>query len=200
MQGSDLSLAGLLLADGPATDRADQMALYGWLVGAWTMDAVVHMDDGSRHSGPGEIRFAWALAGRAIVNVWVLPGVFHGTTLRFYDARLGAWQSTWIDPVNGRVRRFVGRPAGDEILLLSDEEEPYLRWRFTDVARDNPGQLMGFQPWQVTIMTIALPGFVLAPLLFLMRHGGFRQDPARRDFRQQHAALFVRPFAVPPAR
>ena len=90
MQGSDLSLAGLLLADGPAPDRTDKMALYGWLVGAWTMDAIVHMDDGSRHSGSGEIRFAWALQGRAIVDVWVLPDVFYGTTLRVYDPGIDA--------------------------------------------------------------------------------------------------------------
>jgi len=47
---------------------------------------------------------------------------------------------------------------------------------FSEVARDNPAQLMGFAPWQATIMVIALPGFVLAPLLFFLmreppRHG-----------------------------
>jgi MFS family permease len=40
---------------------------------------------------------------------------------------------------------------------------------FKGIAHDDPGQLLGFAPWQVTIMCIALPGFFLAPLLFLMR-------------------------------
>ena len=39
--------------------------------------------------------------------------------------------------VNGRVRRFIGRPSGGEIVLLSDEEDPQLRWRFTDIAADS---------------------------------------------------------------
>ena len=59
---------------------------------------------------------------------------FFGSTLRFYDPSIDAWRSTWIEPVNGRVRRFIGRPVDGEILLLSDEDEPQLRWRFTDIA------------------------------------------------------------------
>jgi hypothetical protein len=39
--------------------------------------------------------------------------------------------------VNGRVRRFIGGPAGDEIQLLSDEEEPQLRGSFSKVAPDS---------------------------------------------------------------
>ena len=32
------------------------------------------------------------------------------------------------------MRRFIGGPAGDEIMLVSDEEDPHLRWRFTDIG------------------------------------------------------------------
>jgi hypothetical protein len=32
------------------------------------------------------------------------------------------------------VRRFVGRPVGGEIVLDSDEADPQLRWRFTDIT------------------------------------------------------------------
>ena len=84
------------------------------------------------------------LGGRAVQDIWIVPGrgepgegvpplAFHGSTIRFYDASIGAWRSTWIDPVNGRVRRFVGRPVDGEILLLSDEDDPQLRWRFTGI-------------------------------------------------------------------
>ena len=31
------------------------------------------------------------------------------------------------------MRRFIGRPDDGDILLVSDEEEPYLRRRFTDI-------------------------------------------------------------------
>jgi hypothetical protein len=39
MDNSDSQLAPLLFSNGPASDRADKMGLYGWLIGAWTMDA-----------------------------------------------------------------------------------------------------------------------------------------------------------------
>ena len=41
------SFVGALQTGGPASDRADKMTLYGRPIGRWTMDAVVHRDDGS---------------------------------------------------------------------------------------------------------------------------------------------------------
>ena len=31
-----------LLSSGPASDRTEQLKLYSWLIGDWTMDATVH--------------------------------------------------------------------------------------------------------------------------------------------------------------
>lgn len=45
---------------------------------------------------------------------------------------------------------------------------------FDQIARNDPEGLFGFAPWQATILCIALPGVILAPLLFLMR------EPPRR--------------------
>jgi hypothetical protein len=63
---SDPSFFDVLRADGPASDCAAKMRLYGWLIGSWRMDAVVHGDDGTQHKGVGEIHFGWVLEGRAI--------------------------------------------------------------------------------------------------------------------------------------
>jgi hypothetical protein len=93
------SFVEALASDGPAADRADKMNLYGWLIGRWTMDATVHPDDGGAHRGPGEIYFGWVLEGRAIQDVWILPGVFCGTTLRVYDPNIDAWHILWSDPL-----------------------------------------------------------------------------------------------------
>ena len=90
MNDSQAALARLLFADGPAPDRADKMGLYGWLVGAWRMSATLHAPDGS-HQREGEIAFALALEGRAILDVWALPDFFYGTTLRVYDPAIDAW-------------------------------------------------------------------------------------------------------------
>ena len=103
------SFVGALQSGGPASDRADKMKLYGWLIGQWAMDAVVHRDDGSQHRGPGEIHFGWVLEGRAIQDVWILPGLFYGTTLRVYDPGIDAWHIQWSDPVQQFYSRQIGR-------------------------------------------------------------------------------------------
>ena len=88
-----------LCSDKPAVDRAGKMRLYGWLIGRWTFAATVHRDDGTTHKGEGEIHFAWVLEGRAIQDVWILPGVFYGTTLRVYDPAIDTWHILWSDPL-----------------------------------------------------------------------------------------------------
>src|ERR1700730_9809976 len=74
-----------LCSDAPAPDRAEKLSLYGWLIGSWQMQASTFTADGTKHTGRGEIDFVWALEGRAIQDVWILPGVFYGTTLRVYN-------------------------------------------------------------------------------------------------------------------
>ena len=62
---------------------------------------------------------------------------FYGTTLRFYDPAIGAWRSTWIDPLNGRVRRFIGRPEGGDIVLEGLDDDPPERWGFRDISENS---------------------------------------------------------------
>ena len=117
-----------------AADRADKMKLYGWLIGRWTMDATVYRDDGTRHQGPGDIYFAWVLEGRAIQDVWILPGIFYGTTLRVYDPGIDAWHILWSDPMRQVYTRQIGRAQGNDIVQLgnNDAGEP-VRWSFTAI-------------------------------------------------------------------
>lgn len=120
----------------PAQDRA--MALYGWLIGDWVMDARRHLEGGTTTEGTGEIHFGWVLEGRAIQDVWVLPGVFYGTTLRVYDPALEAWHILWSDPLRQRYTRQLGRAQGPDIVQIgtSDAGET-LRWRFTEITPDS---------------------------------------------------------------
>jgi hypothetical protein len=138
-------LAAALHAQGPAGPHAEPLQLFGQFIGSWDI-VWSGLDAGGRtQTARGELHFGWVLGGRAVQDIWIVPGcgepgegqpplAFHGSTIRFYDASIGAWRSTWIDPVNGRVRRFLGRPVDGDILLLSDEDDPQLRWRFTDIA------------------------------------------------------------------
>jgi hypothetical protein len=135
MTGSTSSLAELLLADGPAADRADKMGLYSWLIGAWEMDTTVFADDGQRLTGHGKIRFGWALEGRAIQDVWILPGLFYGTTLRIYDPGIDAWHIIWSDPVRQYFARQIGRAQGEDIVQLGKTASGVaLRWSFTEIT------------------------------------------------------------------
>ena len=132
------SFVAALHTDRPAADRADKMALYGWLVGRWEMDAVVHRDDGTRHTGRGEIHFGWVLEGRAIQDVWSLPGFFHGTTLRVYDPSLDAWHILWSDPLKQYYTRQIGRARGRDIVQEGKNDAgDVLRWTFTDITPDS---------------------------------------------------------------
>lgn len=123
-----------LLSNGPAADRADKMGLYGRFIGDWSFDATVHQDDGKTHTGRGEIHFVWALDGRAIQDVWILPGIFYGTTLRVYDPGLDAWHILWNDPLKQLYTCQLGRMQGRDIVQLGKHESGLtLRWTFTDI-------------------------------------------------------------------
>lgn len=131
------SLAAALHAAGPAPDRADKLDLYGWLVGDWTMDGVINLDDGTQFRGKGEIHAGWVLEGRAVQDVWILPGVFYGTTLRIYDPSLEAWHILWSDPVRQYYSTQIGRARGGDIVQEGATAEGVpVRWSFTEITPD----------------------------------------------------------------
>ncbi|MGK9232660.1 hypothetical protein KXS07_12760 [Inquilinus limosus] len=132
------SLKDALFADGPAPDRAEKMGLYGWLIGDWEMDTRLFAEDGTATPGRGEIHFGWALGGRAIQDVWILPGVFFGTTLRIYDPGLDAWHILWNDPLKQYYTRQIGRAEGRDIVQLGkDESGAVIRWSFREITPDS---------------------------------------------------------------
>jgi hypothetical protein len=132
------SFVAALNSDRAAADRAQKMGLYGWLIGRWEMDAVIHDDDGRKHTGRGQIHFGWVLEGRAIQDVWVLPGFFYGTTLRVYDPGIDAWHIFWSDPLKQRYRRQIGRAQGNDIVQEgNDDTGAAVRWRFTEITPDS---------------------------------------------------------------
>ena len=132
------SFISALHTNRPAPDRADRMGLYGWLIGSWEMDAVVNADDGTTHKGRGEIHFGWVLEGRAIQDVWILPGVFYGTTLRVYDPGLDAWHILWSDPLRQFYTRQVGRAHGNDIVQEgTNDAGDATRWSFTEITPDS---------------------------------------------------------------
>lgn len=136
-----------LRADGPDESIREQLETFGRFIGSWDIEWSRPGDALAPLDVRGELHFGWVLGGRAVQDVWIVPGpglpgagepphAFHGSTIRFYDSALGAWRSTWVEPVNGRVRKFIGRERDGEIHLVSTDAEPFLRWRFTEITPD----------------------------------------------------------------
>jgi hypothetical protein len=152
MDLGEMSFAQVLHAAGPDPDRADKLALYGWLVGDWEMDLTTFPEDGSTHKGEGEIHAGWVLEGRAIQDVWTIPllhnrkpgieqlpgaGNWYGTTLRIYDPNLDAWRILWNDPATGFFTQQIGRARGEDIVQLGpDPRGGTMRWTFTEIDRE----------------------------------------------------------------
>lgn len=138
------ALPAALHEDGPDEALADKLQLFGRFIGAWDLEWRGAGPDGREIVVPGELHFGWILGGRAIQDVWRVPvnpadapgmSGFHGTTIRFYDPKIDAWRSTWINPRQGTVRRFIGRPDPDGITLecIEPDRTPE-RWCFRDIT------------------------------------------------------------------
>jgi hypothetical protein len=84
-----------------------------------------------------EPRFKTSGACRWILAMAATCGRFTERLSRFYDSHIGAWRSTWIDPLNGRVRRFIGRTEGGLVILDGLDEDPRERWSFRDITTDS---------------------------------------------------------------
>ena len=143
----------VLMAGGPAPERADKLALYGQFVGDWDADIVTYTPDGHRHEGQGEIHFGWILQGRAIQDVWMIPrlkdrkadsppmpvaGNWYGTTIRVYDPTIDAWRIYWIDPATNAYFEQIGRQQGSDIVqegsVPSPNDSVRSRWSFTEIT------------------------------------------------------------------
>jgi hypothetical protein len=145
---SGRSLEGLV-ANGPSADLADELMLFGQFVGDWEAEFTAYDAEGGKQVEKAEWHFGWVLEGRAIQDVWIIPRRSdreksdftrsdYGTTLRFYDASLDAWQAVWISPLHGEVITFIARKVADEIVLEGkDPGGAPMRWIFSEITHDS---------------------------------------------------------------
>jgi hypothetical protein len=149
MTGKSLSFIDALCGtDGPARDRADKMMLYGQFVGAWDGTLTRYDANGARFEASAEVHFGWALQGRAIQDVWIVPSRvgrppgeadrMYGTTVRVYDPRHDSWEITFIDPVRQTHDRMTGRQAGSDIIQEYRKDDGTIcQWCFFEIEANS---------------------------------------------------------------
>jgi hypothetical protein len=141
------SLLETLLAEdrSPAVPPSDD--LYGFLIGSWELDLVAYDDDGNVTHSTGEAHFAWVLEGRAVQDVFINPrradrgpqspkfANWFGTTLRIYDASIGAWRINWFNPHDGFRAELIGRRQGNDIVQEGKfPDGTPIRWSFSEIT------------------------------------------------------------------
>lgn len=118
-----------LVADGPASEHADKLMLFGQFVGDWQFDLISIHPDGTRVKGGGEWHFGWVLGGRAVQDVWIArddvskpdaPISEWGTTVRFYDPKVDSWRVVWAGPRREALMGFTAKKIGEEIVMEVD--------------------------------------------------------------------------------
>lgn len=138
---ADLRIEGLI-ADGPDPNLKDKLMLFGQFVGDWDIVSARYVQaDGTWVYMKGEVHFGWILGGSAVQDVWMGckvgqdKMVLFGTTVRFYDPKIEAWRSTWLSPLKGLVRTFIGRKVNDEIVLELQNTDSYPeKWVFSEIT------------------------------------------------------------------
>ena len=138
-----------LRADAPLVELSEKLQLFGQFVGSWDAQVFNYKSDGTTQIFDAEWHFGWVLEGRAIQDVWIAPKRDlrtadekavgdYGATIRFYDAKIDAWRSTWIGPVKGYVIPFIARQIGDEIVLEGRRDaEIELKWIFSEITKES---------------------------------------------------------------
>ncbi len=143
---SDPAFAAALVSEGPHPDIPPAHRLFAPMIGSWDL-LITWLDvDGSvARQERGEWHFSWVLEGRAIQDIWLWPprgdrtarpgeGEY-GTSLRYFDAALGAWHSLWVGPMHNYIRRFTARGIADTVVLETLEGQAAMRWTFDAIER-----------------------------------------------------------------
>jgi len=135
-----------LLADRPAAAHAAQIGQFGRLTGLWTTHITYYPPDGSPGShATGTWEFGYALDGRAVIDVWQVPGRDTlagapraadqecGLCVRIWDPCLQLWRFTFHGTAHGDLIHMYAREIGDEIIMEQAEGGDLIRWIFSDI-------------------------------------------------------------------
>jgi hypothetical protein len=144
------ALPAALTASARSPGIPESADAYGWLIGSWDLEVRHYGEDVTGLGLRGEAHFSWALEGRAVQDVWIMPRRpersatldqtrnTYGTTLRVWDPAIQAWRVTWINPVSGRRDELVGRWSGNRVVQIGTNAAGRpIRWIFSEITPDS---------------------------------------------------------------
>ena len=139
-----------LLADRPAAAHAAQLEQFGRLAGLWSMHITYYPPDGSPSShATGTWEFGYALDGRAVIDVWQVPGRDTlagaprpadqecGLCVRIWDPCLQLWRFTFHGTAHGHLIHMYARQIDDEIVMEQAQGGDLIRWIFSDIQPES---------------------------------------------------------------
>lgn len=146
-ESTDSLFARALVASGPTPEWPQRMRLFGQLVGSWTAQTrLLDETTGAWRESVAEWVFAYTLGGRAVQDVLVardpvdpesLEG--RGSTIRVYDAALGAWRVSWFGAAGGEFCTLVATPHRRDGIRQDGTQTDGrpIRWNFSKILADS---------------------------------------------------------------
>ena len=120
---------------------------FGKFIGEWSLNLTITNQNGTKNRFKGEWHFYRILQGRAIQDIWIIPGLtsqgendFHeyGTTIRTFNFKTRKWRAVWVGPVQNQLFVFDIEDINDQI-ILTETNNPNLemKWSFFDISENS---------------------------------------------------------------
>lgn len=137
-----------LVSSARAPELADVDDLFGFLIGSWDLDAVLHDPKGQTQRSKGELHAAWVLEGRAIQDLFIFPrrsdraaalparGDRYATTIRTYHRALRAWRVDFINPAAPETSAQLTARRREQAIEMEGKLAGgvSIRWRYQSIT------------------------------------------------------------------
>ncbi|PSL38376.1 hypothetical protein CLV49_1998 [Labedella gwakjiensis] len=140
-QGANARFSAALISPAPSARYAKRVARFGRLVGSWDVSAR-RLDE--RTGEWAEDSFAWHVAyildGRAVQDVSVRETpdgpVTIGTAIRVYDADIGLWRVSYMEPARGEYCNLLATGHRKDGIRQDGtrNDGKAIRWNFSSIT------------------------------------------------------------------